>query len=65
MHDDDQWDEDVERDDEEEDSESAAGDVEMPGRLARIGARASLLLGLGAMGVVGIMDRWPTVSHGG
>lgn len=46
------------------DDESAAGEVTTPGRFT-IGARARLLLGLAAMGVMGAMAAgapFPTVS---
>lgn len=45
----------------EDDIESAAGDVKPMSRLAVVGARASLLLGLAAVGILPFSP-WPSVS---
>jgi len=45
-----------------EETEAAAGEVITPGRFG-IGARTSLLLGLTAIGIAGVVAAgWPTVS---
>jgi len=57
----DQWDG-TEDEGTEDDTESAAGDVKPMSRLAVVGARASLLLGLAAVGVMPFVP-WPSVSR--
>lgn len=47
----------------DETEESAAGDLKPMSRLGVIGARASLLLGLAATAVIGVLDPWPTVTR--
>jgi len=44
-----------------EETEAAAGEVTSPRRFG-IGARTSLLLGIAAVGAVGVLSGWPTVS---
>jgi len=44
-----------------DETEAAAGQVTTPRRFG-IGARTSLLLGMAAVGAVGVLNGWPTVS---
>jgi hypothetical protein len=63
----DKWDGPDEQGPDADDTESTAGELKPISRLGVVGARASLLLGLGLsiIGVAGTSTIWPTVSRDG